>query len=97
MTRLPELLELYERLVRDADARLGELSESLRERAYYETGAFEYRVILRCVWLKAGLPICWGATACVEYPNVRCKSGQHETCSKHAGSCFLCVEADKPE
>lgn len=92
---LDELISYYEGLVRAADARLAELPESLRSRAYYDMGAFQYRGILRELRLKADIPICWGAADCVEYPKTRCQSLQHETCVKHAGSCFLCVEADK--
>ena len=56
----------------------------------YLNDVVPYKHILRAARLRASLPICWGATDCVDEPTATCAAGKHETCPQHATTCFLC-------
>jgi hypothetical protein len=56
----------------------------------YLNDVVPYKHILRAARLRASLPICWGATDCVDEPTATCAAGKHETCQRHATTCFLC-------
>jgi hypothetical protein len=49
-----------------------------------------YKHIVRNIRLKAGEPICWGATDCLDQPVSQCAADKHETCEKHKDTCYLC-------
>jgi len=86
-----ELLDYYESLVRTQSNSPIEESGHLRTFVTELRDLWEQRVILRELRYRAGLPVCSGEVDCLEIPSSQCMNGEHETCSGHTDSCFLCV------
>jgi hypothetical protein len=79
----------WERALERAEERLKDVPATFREARYWQD-VVPYKHILRSVRLKADMPICWGASDCVETHLQQCVAGKHETCGKHRHTCFLC-------
>jgi len=87
---LDEQISYYEEKVRLGEKTCSRASPGLREHVY-ASEVFPYKAILRCVRLKAGVPICWGNVECLANPLSKCAAGDHETCTEHEHACFLCM------
>jgi hypothetical protein len=84
-----KLLEYYESLVSRFRAQTID-NPHLREYVAEIRDVWEQRVILRELRTRAGIPICRGEVVCLDVPTSKCMGGEHQTCSAHADSCYLC-------
>jgi hypothetical protein len=66
------------------------LASPQHRKSFYSERVVPAKHILRTVRLKADVPICWGASDCVEIADQQCKAGKHTTCETHQDGCVLC-------
>ena len=92
-----EIIDYYERIVREDQEAAKRLPATIRERADYEQGHFHHRVSLNIVRQRAGIDVCYGKIDCVEYPSSQCSSGEHTTCPAHRETCYLCGAEQRRE
>jgi len=85
-----EVLAYYERIVESDTNKMNAYPPSLKKRAYFEQGIFHHRAILYTLRSQAGTPVCRAAIDCLNYPDSKCKSGEHSICNSHAEQCYLC-------
>lgn len=62
---------------------------NLRELGYWRD-VVPYKHIVRMVRLKKGIPLCDGATDCLESNLGLCDAGKHHACREHSSSCIFC-------
>jgi hypothetical protein len=86
---LDEQLQYYEERVKQGERAYSKAPQGIKQRVY-ESEVLPYKVILRQVRIKAGVPVCWGNVECLTYPLSTCIAGKHDTCEEHSQTCFLC-------
>lgn len=64
--------------------------DSLLGPIIYSRDVVPYKHLTRLARLNAHQPICWGAPDCLDKPLLKCASGKHDACQKHANLCFAC-------
>lgn len=86
-----ELIQYYEKLVREQGSSQSYESQHLRAYESELRDLWEKRAILRELRYRAGMEVCSGEIACVDKPTTHCMHGNHPTCPNHTDDCFLCV------